>query len=59
MDLKAVGLWTGQLDYQPASRAKEAVAELEELGYGAVWIGEAVGRKALSNSGLLLMLIDR
>jgi probable F420-dependent oxidoreductase len=54
MDLKAVGLWTGQLDYQPASRAKEAVAELEELGYGAVWIGEAVGREALSNSGLLL-----
>jgi probable F420-dependent oxidoreductase len=54
MELKAVGLWTGQLDYQPASRVKEAVAELEELGYGAVWIGESVGREALSNSGLLL-----
>jgi alkanesulfonate monooxygenase SsuD/methylene tetrahydromethanopterin reductase-like flavin-dependent oxidoreductase (luciferase family) len=42
MDLKPVGIWTGQLDYQPANQAKEAVAELEELGYGAVWVGEAV-----------------
>ena len=28
MDLKPVGIWTGQLDYQPANQAKEAVAEL-------------------------------
>src|SRR4029453_18078413 len=54
MDLKSVGIWTGQLDYQPASRAREAVAELEELGYGAVWVGEAVGREVLSNARLLL-----
>ena len=59
MDLKSVGIWTGQLDYQPASRAREAVAELEELGYGAVWIGEAVGREALSNAGLLLSVTRR
>lgn len=54
MDLKPVGIWTGQLDYQPANQAREAVAALEELGYGAVWVGEAVGREALSNAGLLL-----
>ena len=59
MDLKSVGIWTGQLDYQPASRAREAVAELEELGYGAVWVGEAVGREALSNAGLLLSVTRR
>jgi probable F420-dependent oxidoreductase len=59
MDLKSVGIWTGQLDYQPASRAQEAVAELEELGYGAVWVGEAVGREALSNAGLLLSVTRR
>jgi probable F420-dependent oxidoreductase len=59
MDLKLVGIWTGQLDYQPAIRAQEAVAELEELGYGAVWVGEAVGREALSNAGLLLSVTRR
>jgi probable F420-dependent oxidoreductase len=59
MDLKPVGIWTGQLDYQPASQAREAVAELEELGYGAVWVGEAVGREALSNAGLLLSATTR
>jgi probable F420-dependent oxidoreductase len=59
MDLKPVGIWTGQLDYQPANQAKEAVAELEELGYGAVWVGEAVGREALSNAGLLLSATRR
>src|SRR5512132_2758980 len=59
MDLKPIGIWSGQLDYQPANQAKEAVAELEELGYGAVWVGEAVGREALSNAGLLLSATRR
>jgi probable F420-dependent oxidoreductase len=54
VNLGRVGIWTGQLDYQPASAAREAVAELEELGYGAIWVGEAKGREALSNAGLLL-----
>ena len=59
MDIGRVGIWTGQLDYQPASAAKDAVAELEELGYGAVWVGEAKGREALSNAGLLLSATTR
>ena len=33
MHLGRVGLWTFQLDLQPASAAKEAAIELEELGY--------------------------
>jgi probable F420-dependent oxidoreductase len=39
---------------QPVSRAQELVGELESLGYGAVWIPEAVGREALSSAALLL-----
>jgi probable F420-dependent oxidoreductase len=54
VNLGRVGIWTGQLDYQPAGAARDAVAELEDLGYGAVWVGEAKGREALSNAGLLL-----
>jgi len=54
MQLGTFGVWTFQLDVLTAARAQEAVAELEELGYGAVWYGEAVGREALTKAGLFL-----
>jgi probable F420-dependent oxidoreductase len=54
MQLGAFGVWTFQLDVLSAARMQEAVAELEELGYGAVWCGEALGREALTKAGLLL-----
>ena len=54
MDLGPTGIWTAALDLQPVSRAQELVGELESLGYGAVWIPEAVGREALSSATLLL-----
>jgi len=54
MQLGRVGLWTFQLDLQAASAAKETAAELEELGYGAIWLPEAVGREPFVNAGLLL-----
>jgi probable F420-dependent oxidoreductase len=54
MDLGRTGIWTAALDMQPVPRAQELVGELESLGYGAVWIPEAVGREALSSSALLL-----
>ena len=54
MHLGRVGLWTFQLDLQPASAAQEAAAELEELGYPAMWLPEAVGREPFVNSALLL-----
>jgi probable F420-dependent oxidoreductase len=54
MHLGRVGLWTFQLDLQPAAAAQEAAAEIEALGYGALWLPEAVGRDPLVNSALLL-----
>ena len=59
MQLGRVGLWTFQLDLQPAPAAKEAAAELEELGYGAIWVPEAVGREPLVNASLLLSATTR
>ena len=59
MQLGRVGLWTFQLDLQPASAAREAVAELEELGYPAIWLPEAVGREPFVNSALLLGATER
>jgi len=49
-----VGIWTAQLDGRPAAEAQAHVAQLEELGYGAVWVPEAFGREAFTNSALLL-----
>jgi len=54
MQLGAFGVWTFQLDILPAARMQETAAELEELGYGALWFGEAIGREALTKAGLLL-----
>jgi alkanesulfonate monooxygenase SsuD/methylene tetrahydromethanopterin reductase-like flavin-dependent oxidoreductase (luciferase family) len=54
MDLGPVGIWTAQLDLQPAARAREVATEIEELGYGALWVPEAVGREAITHAAVLL-----
>ncbi|HEY4398294.1 MAG TPA: TIGR03620 family F420-dependent LLM class oxidoreductase, partial [Acidimicrobiia bacterium] len=54
MDLGRIGIWTFVLDRQPAARARELAAELEELGYGAIWIPDAIGRDPLVHAALLL-----
>ena len=54
MNIGRVGIWTFQLDLQPAARAREAAAELDGLGYGAIWIPEALGREPFTSAGLLL-----
>ena len=59
MDVGRVGLWTFQLDLQPAKAAQETAAELEALGYPAIWVPEAVGRDPLVNSALLLAGTER
>ncbi len=59
MELGRVGIWTFALDMQPASKAQEAAAEIEALGYGAIWIPEAMGREAIANSAILLAATRR
>ena len=59
MKLDGVGLWTAQFDFQPATMIRDTVQELEELGYGSLWIGENVGREPISQSGLLLAATKR
>ena len=54
IQLGSVGIWTTQFENFPATQMQEATAELEELGFGAIWFGEAVGREALTQAGLLL-----
>jgi probable F420-dependent oxidoreductase len=56
--LGRVGIWTGQLDFSPADVVCEAAREIEALGYGALWTGEAIGREVLSAAQLLLAATD-
>jgi probable F420-dependent oxidoreductase len=53
-DLGRVGLWTFFLDLQPADRVRDLVPEIEAMGWGCVWVPEAVNRDAMVNSALLL-----
>ncbi len=49
-----VGIWTTTHESLPASQSGEIAAELESLGYSAMWIPEAWGREAFTSAGLLL-----
>jgi probable F420-dependent oxidoreductase len=54
MELGPIGIWTAQFDYQPAAKVREAAAELEQLGFAALWFPESVGRESLTHAALLL-----
>lgn len=53
MELGRVGIWT-HFETQPMARAQELAAEIESLGYGALWVPETAGRDALVSAALLL-----
>ena len=54
MRLGPVGVWQGGYG-RPADDDRELVAEIEELGYGALWFGEAPGGKeAFARAATLL-----
>jgi probable F420-dependent oxidoreductase len=57
--LGPLGIWSFQLDVQPMSRARQAAAELDDLGFGALWVPEAIAREAFSSTALLLGATDR
>ncbi len=51
-----IGVWLGWgLGIQPAAAERELVSELEELGYGALWLGEfGWAKEPIMHAGLLL-----
>lgn len=56
--LGKVGIWCGQLDFSPADMVRDAAREVQDLGYAALWTGEAVGREMFSAAQLLLSATD-
>jgi probable F420-dependent oxidoreductase len=55
----SVGLWTPALESQPGPRAQEVAAEIDELGYGSLWLPEAYGREAFTGAQALLAATSR
>lgn len=55
-----VGVWSFSLERYPIGREREAVAEIEALGFRALWIPEGLSSKeALSHAALILPAGDR
>ena len=54
VDIGRIGIWTSQFEQGPWSAAAEAAAELDELGYGALWFPESRGREMFVQSAMLL-----
>ena len=58
MELSGVGVWSSQLRYSDPSEAAEAAAELDELGFPALWIPD-VGGPVFDAVSLLLAATKR
>lgn len=52
--LPRIGVWTEALDFLPSRGAQELAVELEELGYGAIWLPEVAGRDVMAHLVFLL-----
>lgn len=58
-ELSPHGVWAGQLGLVGADEVQRAARHIEEAGLGAIWIGEADGREALTHAGLVLAATER
>ena len=55
-----IGAWVGNFTMASAAEARPAVAEIDRLGYGALWYPEGLGtRESFSNGALLLAASER
>jgi probable F420-dependent oxidoreductase len=58
--LGRVGAWSFALESLTAAEEREAAAQIESLGYGAIWVPEAVeSREIFSHAGWLLASTER
>lgn len=60
MEIGRIGVWLGGLSLRAANEEREAVRELEQLGFGALWFGEGVGtRESFAQAATLLAWTSR
>jgi probable F420-dependent oxidoreductase len=49
-----IGVFAGALASQPAAAQRQVAGEMERLGYGTLWYGEATGREAFAQGAIYL-----
>lgn len=54
MRMGPVGIWSGELRGAEEGAARDAAAELDELGFGALWIPGGAGGPIIETAGLML-----
>jgi len=54
VNLGQAGVWLGSMANLPAAKLRDAVIEIEAMGFGTIWIGEAIGREPFAASALIL-----
>jgi probable F420-dependent oxidoreductase len=57
--LGRVGVWSGELRYAEAGAGREAAAELEALGFGAIWVPGGIGGDLFADVDRLLAATQR
>jgi probable F420-dependent oxidoreductase len=57
--LGRIGVWTFYASNGSAERVRDLSAEIEDLGFGALWYPEAIAKESLSTGALLLSWTER
>jgi probable F420-dependent oxidoreductase len=57
--LSRLGIFSGELAAFPVDVQRRVVAELEELGYGTIWYGEAFARETFVQGAIFLAATER
>ena len=59
IDPGRIGVFAGPLNGQPTAIQREFVREMERLGYGTLWYGEALAQEALARGAIYLAATER
>ena len=59
IDPGRIGLFAGPINGQPSSVQREFVREVERLGFGTLWYGEALAQEAFGRGALYLAATER
>ena len=59
MELSGTGVWSGALRYGDRGDINEAAAELEALGYSAIWVPGGAGGDIFGDCSALLEATER
>jgi probable F420-dependent oxidoreductase len=54
LDIGKYGIFSAAFELQPAAKAREGFARLDDMGWSTFWIGETTNREIFANAMLLL-----